>query len=318
MRDILKEIKEGSYAVSPTRLARIEKDPMEFLDTSFKGNFYTRRGSAFEELLTEGELTSFEVISGREPDPGAKIWTLIDPLSELVLGGHTIEESFETASNMSGYMVNISTVKKYFEPYQEWFEGYVEALMEGKESITNATFQAISKMRDNYMKDPFLKSLLDADFQFKVEFEHKGWKCKGFLDRWSDKDGILVDFKTTTRDYRSVPVEQRYDLQASFYKTGLEYMDREVKDVYFIVCSAKPPYKVYPIKFRERDLEVGRKGGLAYSLYNEVVYNRKYPKVGLKEVLGFEDLLDRLSWHVENGFDKIYDGDDIYNSNMYL
>jgi len=317
MRDILQEIRDGTYEVSATRLKKIEGNPMEFLDTSFKGNFYTRRGSAFEELLTMGKVSSFNVISGKEPDPYSKIWGVIEPLAGLVLEGYTVEEAFEEAVSESDYKVSPTTVKKYFNPYREWFGGYVESLMANKEAITQETMKVITKMRDNYMKDEFLKSLLDGDFQFKVQFEHNGWKCKGFLDRWKDKDGIIVDWKTTQRDYRTVPGEQRYDLQGSFYDTGLKKMGADVNKVIFVVCSAKPPYVPKAIELTKRDLEVGRKGGFAYDLISENVYGRNVPKLAVKEVLGFEQLLDRLTWHVENGFDKEYE-DNIIKSNLYI
>lgn len=317
MRDILQEIKDGTYEVSPTRLKRIEDNPIDFLDTSFKGNFYTRRGSAFEELLTEGKLTSFDVIEGEEPDPNSKIWTVIEPLAGLVLDGYTIEEGFEEAVSKSSYKVSPSTIKKYFNPYRDWFSGYIESTMSGRETITRDTFEIITKMANNYNKVPFLKGLLDGDLQFKVQFEHQGWKCKGFLDRWDPEDGILVDFKTTQRDYRVVPIEQRYDIQGSFYKTGLEKMGYEVKRVIFVICSTKPPYKPKIIEFNDRDLEVGKKGGLAYKLITEKAYGRNVQRLSLEEVLGFEQLLDRLSWHVENGFEAKYENDFI-NSNLYL
>lgn len=320
MRDILRELEEGTHVVSISRLKRLMKEPSEYLDTSFTGNFYTRRGSAFEKLLIEGDISDeFDVIKGEEPDPfSSQMWSLIDVLTGiLTVQGGTVDDHWEEAVSQSSYAVSPTSVRKYFKPYEDWFYGHLEAFANGRESISQDAFDTIKIMVENYRKEPELVKLLSGEFQKRIEFEAGGFKCKGFVDRWSAEDGIIVDFKTSKRNWKSVPREQRYDLQGSFYETGLKQMGNSVNKVYFIVCSTEPPYLPKVVELTRRDLDIGRFGGLSPSLINEEIYGKKVPKLVLEEVLGFEDLLSRLQWHVKNGFDKTPD-DPLFNkSNIW-
>src|SRR5690554_6648481 len=100
MRDILSELKDNTYKPSISRLKKLLGDPIDFLDTSFSGNYYTRMGEAHEHYLIYDKLPdNFDVVKGTEPSPfnNDLMWSLIDSLVELMMEGGEFEESFEEA-----------------------------------------------------------------------------------------------------------------------------------------------------------------------------------------------------------------------------
>jgi hypothetical protein len=305
-RDILSELKAGTYKPSISRLKKLMEDPMLFLDTSFTGNYYTRMGTGHESYLTFDKLPSnFAVVKGEEPGPfNPLMWSFVDALSFLIMQGGSYEESFEEAVDLSLYKQSETQVRKYFKKHQVWFLSMIEEIFDGKECITEDAFEVIKAMSIQYKKEPKLLKFLKGDFQFKVEFESNGWKCKGYLDRYDKDDKILVDFKTSKGDPLTVPRDQRYDLQGSFYNDGLIEMGFEVEKVIFIISQTIPPYKPHPIVMTKRDLEIGTNGGLFPSLVKQERYKNVIYKLVNEEVKGYTDLLDQLTWHVENGFDE--------------
>lgn len=112
-------------------------------------------------------------------------------------------------------------------------------------------WETIHRMRDSIMSHPIASVLLSSGTAertgYWVDPETKKL-CKFRMDWYNDTHNLIVDLKSTldaSMDGFSRSVaEFNYDMQDSFYRTGMEVIGNPVDEFVFIAIEKEPPFAV--------------------------------------------------------------------------
>ena len=153
--------------------------------------------------------------------------------------------------------------------------------------LTGKDRKALPLMLDGVTKNKVILNIFnDGMFREKVftwpeYYGEKKFPCKCKVDLFTN-EGFLFDIKTCSSlaDMESHIDKYRYDLQLSFYESGVEnHLNQSVKNVGLIAIETTPPYRNHIFELGESYLERGRKGGFIRN----------------KRVKGWWDILEELS-----------------------
>lgn len=138
---------------------------------------------------------------------------------------------------------------------------------EGKEIITEETYDKLVDMRDMLYKTPYVKKLLEGKHEksFFWEDAETGIKCKCRPDSFGvlGSQNVIVDLKTTNVDaetsaFMRTAMKYSYDVQAAHYTAGLEAIYGKDYSFIFIVQETKPPFLVNVLQADAFFMENGR------------------------------------------------------------
>lgn len=149
---------------------------------------------------------------------------------------------------------------------KEGKEAYNKFLLdsEGKDVISEDTFEQIKAMRDALYATPYAKKLLDGvhEESFFWTDESTGLKCKCRPDSYNEKYKVIVDYKTcddaSTDKFMKKSIDLNYDLQAAYYIDGMKANTGDDYIFVFIAQEKKPPYAVNILQANDSYIGSGR------------------------------------------------------------
>lgn len=223
----------------------------------------------------------------------------------------------------------------------EYFEDLKLAL--GKQVLDNQQIFTIKAIVESLRTNPVTKSFFDKEvyskfdeidvyYQLPIYFEYRGIACKALLDIlfvFKNLDGNIVsvlpvDLKTMagltinfgTTSFKSF----RYDIQAAWYTEALKSPSSTITSI----VGDNSNLQIHNFKFVvESTLSQGTP--LVYEVTDEVLHIGKYGRPGVntvdldilfsqeeiyqpisvvREVRGFDSLIDEYLYYQENGWDK--------------
>lgn len=181
---------------------------------------------------------------------------------------------------------------------------------EGKDVITQDTYDQLLAMRDVLYSTPFCKKLIDGEHEksfFWVD-EETGITCKCRPDSFG-KIGvkhIAIDYKTCscaeTDKFMKDAIKFGYDIQTAHYIEGLKKAYGEDFDFVFIAQEKTAPYAVNILQADEYFLESGKQvRAELLSQYKECVERDEYPAY-----MGFKDSMEISSLSLPEWLKKAY------------
>lgn len=112
--------------------------------------------------------------------------------------------------------------------------------------------------------------------------------CKARLDLWNEKEGHIIDLKTTNESALNFPYtfyKYGYDISSAFYVDVLLANGINVSNFSFIVVEKNPPYGVMLYHITEEMLEYGRGKYLpALAKYKQCLRTQSFPGYSLESV----------------------------------
>lgn len=153
--------------------------------------------------------------------------------------------------------------EKFDEAYSECYKkgssdsldhlkGYIIALIQGKEVISQADYDKAKKIVENLKNaDEVCDELAEMEsFQKKLEFKYKGWNFICFLDTFFSRgfDDLKFASDCEPDKYQRDLANYKYDIQIGVYAIGFEVLYNNFNpEVKHIVYDAVGNYGVYPI-----------------------------------------------------------------------
>lgn len=131
----------------------------------------------------------------------------------------------------------------------EMYKSFVEASKSGKQSVSKSLYDKCVAIVDGLKKSDLVNSLLDSiiDVQVKCEWDHKGYKFKGFKD--AQGNNLLIDFKKMP-DANPDKVEREIISRKIYLQMGMYSMDIEgIPEVYLIVFDGTGNFSVIKIDY---------------------------------------------------------------------
>lgn len=132
----------------------------------------------------------------------------------------------------------------------------------------------------------FKRGLKEQVALFKVQ----DLDCKSKIDFFDEKNGLLIDLKTTCKsgdEFLKDCKKFHYNLQMAFYHDGLVQLGKEIKKVLIIGLQNKAPFKITIAELEQDELEVGRdKYNLAIKILNKIKSDNKYKSELETDILG--------------------------------
>lgn len=127
------------------------------------------------------------------------------------LDGKSIEDAFNKNYKRGD-------AQKTFESLSE----YIDALKLGKDIISSSDKEKAEQIKESVLKNPTAQSFLEqaVTVQEKLEWEHKGFKCQGFLDVRGENFIMDLKYKGQSSDVNEFQWDFKklhYDLQAGMY-----------------------------------------------------------------------------------------------------
>ena len=254
------------------------------------------------------------------------------PFAEFALPFTKWEPEILSACNENSYQKNWkdeTRVSSILSKEEGYFELLVKA--EGKTVVDAGTYNVIKGIVDSlktnvrtahiFDRVAFANSVdVDMYLQLPIYFTYRGKRCKALLDIVivvkDEKGNILtvhpIDLKTmsgNTLDFPNSIKARRYDIQGAWYTLALqEYFkvpsDR-IRNFCFVVESTTNIGNPLFFECTKSLLETGRNGRKPLYL-SEITGEQKTADtpVLVREILGFEQLLDIVIYHDENGWDE--------------
>lgn len=326
-------------ALSQSKLKLLLGDIRNFLEQTDEELYYKEFkhfviGSAVDCILTKGVFEEEFYVSSLKVKPSDKIKSIVQyvfdnvdksDINLLDLGNCT--DTILESCNKHEYFINLkddTRISKVIKEGMEYFKELINS--NGKQVLSSEEYSTIleivNSLRNNkYTSKYFNELLLSKDeeilYQTKLFFNYMGVDCKAMLDiihiNHKTKTIIPIDLKTMSSNtvYFDNNVRQnRYDIQAAFYKIAL-LEDKEFRSKY-------KEYTIAPFMFIVESINVGNP--LIYvstpSLLNMGLKGREKRKfysedheliVYQKQIKGIKRLIKEYKYYVENGFDTPLD-----------
>lgn len=232
-------------------------------------------------------------------------------------------------------------IQKIIDCGTEYFEDLKLAL--GKQVLDNQQILTVMSIVESLRTNPVTKSFFDREIYSKIEdidvyyqlpvyFEYRGLACKALLDMlfvFKDIDGkvlsvLPVDLKTMvgltinfgTTSFKSF----RYCIQAAWYTEALRSPSSTITNI----VGDNSKLKIHNFKFVVEST-ISQGTPLVYEVTDEVLHIGKYGRPGVntvdldilfsqeeiyqpisvvKDVKGFDFLIDEYLYYQENGWEK--------------
>lgn len=121
-------------------------------------------------------------------------------------------------------------------------------------------------------------------------FKMQDLNCKSKIDFYDEKNGLLIDLKTTSKsgeEFLKDCKKFHYNLQMAFYHDGLVQLGKEIKKVLIVGIQNQKPFKITIAELEQDELEVGRdKYNLAIKMLNKIKSDNKYKSELETNILG--------------------------------
>jgi hypothetical protein len=272
-------------------------------------------GGGVDILLTEPEkfwdyyALEFQEICEKVPTPQIRDY------SYYILNGKSEEEAYKEVGFKRDSLDAVR--EKFNNEAKEWFNWMKNKLdydesVKNKQILTNTQYSLITKIVESLKTNQFTSKYFNTSFdgseevfnQLEIYWEVNGQKCKSKLDKvvvnHKNKTIQPIDIKTTgksTFSFSLSALSYRYDIQTSFYTSGLYWLINKSNDTYwskikdyqilpfiFIVESTKTPGLPLIYKVTDTFLAQGMEGFMK---------DGKYYK-------GWVELLNEYVWYKEN------------------
>lgn len=133
----------------------------------------------------------------------------------------------------------------------------------GKAIVTQSQYDAMIAMVGSIATHPRAAALLE-DGKYEVSIlwrdEDSGLLCKGRVDCWQDRQGVIVDLKTTAdagRFERQI-VDRAYHRQLAMYADGIEELTGQEQGGALVAVESSEPYCVRAALMSDAAMSVGR------------------------------------------------------------
>lgn len=326
-------------ALSQSKLKLLLGDIRNFLEQTDEELYYREFkhfviGSAVDCILTGGVFEEEFYVSTLEVKPSDKIKSIVQYVFDnidksaidLVDFGNYTDTILESC-NKHEYFTNLkddTRISKVIKEGMEYFKELVNS--NGKQILSSDEYSTImeivNSLRSNkYTSKYFNELLLSKDeeilYQTKLFFNYMSVDCKAMLDiihiNHKTKTITPIDLKTmssSTMYFDNNVRQNRYDIQAAFYKVALiedkefraKYKDYVTAPFMFIVESinvGNPLIYICTPSLIGMGLK-GREKKKFYSENHELI-------VSQKQIKGIERLLKEYKYYIENGFDTPLD-----------
>lgn len=189
---------------------------------------------------------------------------------------------------------------------EEW-QKFVEE-NQGKDVITQETYDQLIAMRDALYATPFCKRLIDGEHEKSFFWDEDGLVMKCRPDSFGKIGGryIAIDYKTCacaeTDKFMRDAIKFGYDIQAAHYCEGLKQAYGKDFEFVFIAQEKTPPYAVNVLQADDYFMNSGREvRAELIRQYRECLERNEYPSY-----MGFSDSMEISSLSVPDWLKKAY------------
>lgn len=312
MENLHSKIYSRDFYLSQSRLKNLlYGSPKGFLYKQSSGDSNASLlGKLVEVLLLEREdfNNKFKILDTSKPT--AQMGQFVDYLLEYP--SIYYKDLLTDAFNHVG--VKRGSIEKFIERFEQegkqYYDDMLEVIETKKMIVSTELLNKANELVTIALEDERFVSLLTEQkglsfhVQDLIHFNYLGEKCIALPDIYivnkKLKTIVLVDIKTTSKNILSAAKDSRWDIQAAFYKRGLEqkYPGFIVNKVYYYIIKTDVIQRPTLLELTEIDLFIGEYGTTIRSgLYNIQEYGdfRTY-----YEVNGFKQLVERFKWHRDN------------------
>lgn len=301
-------------------IADQEKGGMFYADSNlyYKEKSNIVIGDAVDTMLTLGNDMFFEkFIVSDITKPGEKIMSIVQEginQHELYLSQNPNMETYKSGLmdiiNEHGYYPNWKDDTRWKKvlsqgtPYWNWLIKAKGKTIISKEELASIRDVVLSFKTHAISSKFFARNFpdfIDIKKQFPIYFKHLNTDCKGLLDiaiiNHNAKTIQPIDMKVTQMPVLSFPrvVKQfRYDIQASFYDTGIKTS---------IVGTKLESYKVLPFQFLVESYTYPGQPVIYTCDPTMLIKSRIGFTMHTDRVRGWEELLEDYEYYKTHGFD---------------
>lgn len=315
-RDILQEIKDGTFELSISRLKKLTYDSAQgFLSTKQVITSDTLMGNLFETYVKGLPLPVDYVLADESVSP--KIQEILKDVADSTIKGNLemCRDEIIAAARYREYQSRWGDDALYnnLSKYQVAYDIIKSGKIVVKQAISDLAQMMARSLMDDAEFGPYLIKNVRSDFKDELTLRGSlyGINCIGILDRlamfYDTKECLIIDFKGTSKNPLYAAKENRWDLQGSFYRKLLQYnidnnpMFRILKDwkitVVFIVGRVTDPTNPVMLIMDDLDWDIADRG--EEHVYDG--YTRKTRK-------GLIDYLNLYKLHLQHGFKNTASG----------
>jgi len=309
LTDILDNDETIDLSLSYSRISDFDRNgPKALLQKIHSENEGMKHGSVVDILLTDKicntDVFNYEYVVYDENKPTATLGNLCDIILNNYLEVPSKDVVFEIISknNFWSRTKNIDLLTQEFDKPEFWDYLKIKFETKDKKVVTKEEYDKALNSVEILLNHPYTKDIfnnnLENYYQFKINFEYKGFIFKGLLDKLTidhkNKIVFMEDIKTgvpKSLDFMESFLKYRYYLQECVYTKAFEYICKELNLNNYTLAPFKFIYisrsESFPLIY-----EVSKKW------HNAAISGFKL--AGKYKYRGLDELLDNIYYHWKN------------------